>query len=132
MLDKFTKTAFGQEVTRNCTTRFLKELPERTRLVVMFGLGSKLKYVQASFELFRYARGGQWRRINEVSYTDGKVVVVHVEHFKGRNHVPRWLGEQVHVRSELSEMAARAVALALQDDLQAYSSENEAWRLTSR
>jgi hypothetical protein len=133
MLDKFTKTAFGQEVTRNCTTRFLKELPERTRLVVMFGLGTKSNYVQASFELFRYARGGQWRRINKVAYTDGKVVVVHVEHFKSLGpHIPNWLGEKVHVRSQLSELAAQAVALALQDDLQAYSSESEARRLTSR
>lgn len=114
MLDKFTGTAFGQEVSQNCTERFLKDLPARTRLIIMLGLGSKLNYVDASFELFQHARGGQWRRINEVAYTDGKVVVVHVEHFKSQgNLIPRWLGQQAHPRSHYSELAAQAVALAI-------------------
>jgi hypothetical protein len=114
MLDKFTMTSFGKEVSRNCTERFLKDLPTRTRLIVMLGLGTKLNYVEASFNLFRHARGGQWRRINDVAYTDGEVVVVHVEHFKSQgNLIPRWLGQEAHPRSQYSELAARAVALAL-------------------
>ncbi|MFM0521616.1 hypothetical protein PQR08_29735 [Caballeronia jiangsuensis] len=122
MLDKFTMVPFGKEVSRNCTERFLKDLPARTRLIVMFGLGTNLNYVEASFDLFRHARGGQWKRINDVAYTDGKVVVVHVEHFKSQgNLVPRWLGQDVHPRSRYSELAAQAVALALTENARAAS-----------
>jgi hypothetical protein len=39
MLDKFVATPFGQEIGRNCSTRFLAGLPSETRLVVLFGLG---------------------------------------------------------------------------------------------
>jgi hypothetical protein len=117
MLDKFTRTAFGSEITRNCVMRFLKDLPARTRLIVMFGMGTDLNYVEASYELFRDARGGQWERINDVAYTDGKVVVVHVEHFQSQgNLIPRWLGLEAHPRSRYSEMAAQAVAFSFARD----------------
>lgn len=39
MLDKFIATPFGASVAMNCTTTFLRDLPEETRLVVLFGLG---------------------------------------------------------------------------------------------
>ena len=41
MLDKFVATPFGQEVAGNCSTAFLAALPASTKLVIMFGLGSK-------------------------------------------------------------------------------------------
>jgi len=112
MLDKFVATSFGQEISLNCTTRFLKSLPIRTKLIVMFGLGSKLNYVQESFELYKKARGGEWRWINDVAYTDGKVTIVHVEHFASQGAlIPQWLGERGHHRSEYGRMAAQAVSL---------------------
>lgn len=110
MLDKFTATAFGKEVTMNCISRFLGALPDRTKLIVMFGMGSKLNYVNASFELFRVARGGDWKMLNEVAYTDGIITVVHVEHFASQGAlIPQWLGERNHVRSHYGRLAAEAV-----------------------
>lgn len=114
MLDKFVATPLGKEVSTNCTTRFLKNLPSRTKLIVMFGMGSKLNYVRESFELYKKARGGEWKWINEVAYTDGKVAVVHVEHFASQGAlIPRWLGEHDHPRSQYGKMAKQAVTLAL-------------------
>lgn len=111
MLDKFVATPFGREISSNCTTQFLKTLPTKTKLIVMFGMGSKLNYVRESFALYQKARGGIWRWINEVAYTDGKVTVVHVEHFASQgNLIPRWLGEQAHERAQYGKMAAGAVA----------------------
>lgn len=114
MLDKFVATSFGKEVSANCTSQFLKNLPARTKLVIMFGMGSKLNYVGESFELFKTTRGGQWHMINDVAYTDKKVTVVHVEHFASQGAlIPQWLGERGHERSRYGSMAAEAVALAM-------------------
>lgn len=111
MLDKFVATPFGKEVSSNCTTMFLKELPLKTKLIVMFGMGTGLNYVRNSYELYRQARGGDWRWINEVFYTDGKVVVVHVEHFASQgNLLPRWLGEGGHSRAQYGIMAQQAIS----------------------
>lgn len=81
MLDKFVAASFGQEVARNCATAFLAELPARTKLVIMFGLGTKLNYVREARRLISSVRPGTWRTVNEVAYSDGKVMFVHVEHF---------------------------------------------------
>jgi hypothetical protein len=111
MLDKFVATNFGKAVSANCTAQFLKKLPTKTKLVVMFGMGSKLNYVGESFELLKKVRGGQWHMINDVAYTDGKVTVVHVEHFASQGAlIPQWLGERNHERSRYGVMAAEAVA----------------------
>lgn len=114
MLDKFVATSFGKEISQNCTTRFLKDLPSRTKLIVMFGMGSKLNYVRESFELYKKARGGEWRWINDVAYTDDKVTVVHVEHFASQGpYIPQWLGERDDPRSRYGVMAAQAVKFLL-------------------
>lgn len=117
MLDKFVAAPFGKEISTNCTERFLKYLPARTKLIVMFGTGSKLSYVRESFSLYKKARGGEWQWINDVAYTDGKVTVVHVEHFKSLGaYVPQWLGEgkhKNHKRAAYGVMAAIAVAEAV-------------------
>lgn len=114
MLDKFVATSFGQTVARNCTDRFLGRLPPRTKLVVMFGLGTKLKYVKESFKLYQAARGGAWTWLNDVSYSDGQIVVVHVEHFASLGAlIPQWLGQGNHERSRYGKMAQDAVAHAI-------------------
>lgn len=114
MLDKFVATPFGKEISNNCTMRFLKNLPSRTKLILMFGMGSKLNYVRESFELYKKARGGEWAQINKVAYTDGEVTVVHLEHFASQGPlIPQWLGERDHPRSQYGRWAAQAVALAL-------------------
>jgi hypothetical protein len=110
ILDKFVATPFGASVASNCTTAFLHDLPIETRLVVMFGLGSKLNYVASAYELFRRVRPGSWRKINQVSYTDGRITVVHVEHFAAQGAlIPNWLGENDHARSHLGGLAQSGV-----------------------
>ena len=110
MLSKFIATPFGASVATNCSTAFLRDLPGETRLIVMFGLGTGLNYVVSAYELFGRARIGNWRMINSVAYTDGKVTVVHVEHFASQGAlIPNWLGENTHPRSNLGRLARAAV-----------------------
>lgn len=112
MLDKFVAIPFSQQ----CTSRFLGNLPTETKLVIMFGLGSKQNYVRESYRLFQMARpSSEWKLINEVSYTDGKITVVHVEHFASQGVlIPSWLGENKHDRSRLGDMAKSSVESAMQ------------------
>jgi hypothetical protein len=110
MLDKFIATSFGTSVAINCTTTFLRDLPIETRLIVMFGLGTDLNYVSSAYGLFRRARPGAWKMINSVAYTDGKITVVHVEHFASQGAlIPNWLGENAHPRSNLGLLSKAAV-----------------------
>ena len=110
MLDKFVKTPLGRDVTGRCAARFLGDLPPQTTLVVMFGLGRKCNYVGEARKLVQQARPGAWRAVNQVSYTDGTVTFVHVEHFASQGPlVPNWLGENQHERAQLGAMAREAV-----------------------
>lgn len=111
MLDRFVATNFGRRISENCGTRFLSGLPEPTRLVVMLGLGSKLNYVRACRSLFERIRPGQWHDLNEVSYTDGTITVVHTEHFASQGALlPNWLSSEGHDRGQLGLLARAAVA----------------------
>ena len=113
MLDKFVATDFGTMVASNCVKKHLCDLPTSTKLIVMFGMGQKLNYVKAAFDLYKSARGGDWRWLNEVSYTDGKIVVVHVEHFASQGRlVPEWL-DMTSERGGWGVMARNSVTLAL-------------------
>ena len=110
MLDKFVATSFGQSVAGNCTTSFLTNLPKRTKLVIMFGLGTKGNYVREAYQLFQKAIPGDWKKINDVAYTDGDITVVHVEHFASQGAlIPNWLGEKNHERGILGKSAQDAV-----------------------
>lgn len=114
MLDKFMGTQFGNEVATNCASEFLSTLPAKTRLVVMFGLGTKLNYVSATRKLLEATRGGKWRTLSEVAYSDGHVTFVHVEHFASQGALlPNWLGENIHPRSEYGRKAREAVQAVL-------------------
>ncbi|MCX4195639.1 hypothetical protein OMR07_08570 [Methylobacterium organophilum] len=114
MLDGFVGAPFGREVASNCGRRFLANLPPATRLVVMFGLGTKGNYIRQARTLIQQARPGRWRTVNEVAYADEKVTFVHVEHFASQgNLLPRWLGEGDHIRGRFGNMAQQAVAEAL-------------------
>lgn len=116
MLDRFVGSSFGARVTSNCASQFLKDLPQRTKLVVMFGLGTRLNYVRESLALFRRVRPGRWTELNDVAYTDGRITVVHVEHFAAQGAlIPNWLGERAHARSELGRQAREAVRAALSE-----------------
>lgn len=110
MLDKFVATDFGQRVSKNCTSQFLASLPSRTKLIVVFGLGTKMNYVREARKLMAQARPGNWVTVNDVAYSDGSVTVVHVEHFASQGAlIPNWLDENDHPRSELGNLAKEAV-----------------------
>lgn len=110
MLDNFIATPFGKDVATQCVKKFLGNLAPQTRLIVMFGLGTKLNYVKSSYELFELTRPGNWKVINKVAYTDGKITVVHVEHFASQGKlIPNWLGVNDDPRSEYGRYAIEAV-----------------------
>lgn len=114
MLDKFVAAPFGNEITGRCASRFLGNLPHATKLVVLFGLGSGGNYVREARKLIQRARPGHWRLINDVAYTDGKVVFVHVEHFASQGAlIPSWLGDRPGDRAKLGILAREAVRQAL-------------------
>jgi len=114
MLDKFMATDFGQTVAENCATEFLASLPASTKLVVMFGLGTKQNYVREAFKLFERVRPGQWHWVNDVAYSDSKITVVHVEHFASQGAlIPNWMGKNPHDRSRLGLLARSSVRDAL-------------------
>ena len=114
MLDKFVAAPFGQEVARKCATRFLGVISPSTKVVVMFGLGSKGNYINESRKLFQQSQPGRWTMFNEISYTDGKLMVVHVEHFASQGALlPNWLGEKPHERARLGVLAREATQIGL-------------------
>jgi len=122
MLDKFVASVFGRTIANNCASQFLKHLPAETKLVVLFGLGTKGNYVAEARKVIQQARPGPpWRTINEVAYTDGVVTFVHVEHFASQGRlIPDWCGEPnpkkgnaISARSRLSELAYAATQGAL-------------------
>lgn len=117
MLDKFVATDFGNEVAGNCASSFLADMPSSVKLVVMFGLGTDKNYVRASRKLIEKARNKEMKWINDVSYSDDEIVVVHVEHFAAQGSlIPQWLGDGEHEgceRSILSAMAIQGVSNAI-------------------
>ena len=128
MLDKFVATSFGRTIANNCASNILRNLPAETKLVVLFGLGTKGNYVSEARKVIQRARPDRpWRTINEVAYTDGQVTFVHVEHFASQGRlIPDWCGEPdpkkgnaVSPRSRLGELAYKAAQAALGPSLSA-------------
>lgn len=116
MLDKFVATSFGQAVAERCSARFLGHLPPKTKLVLMFGLGTKGNYVREVRKLAEKSRPGRWQTLSEIAYTDGTVTFVHVEHFAAQGALlPNWLGENPRERARLGILAREAVRIALGD-----------------
>jgi hypothetical protein len=124
MLDRFAATPFGREVVGRCAARFLANLPEETRLVLMFGMGSELNYVgECERAIHAVRRRPGWRRYDDVSYGDDVVTFVHVEHFASQGAlIPNWLGDigadgepKDPKRVRLASLSAAAVRRALAD-----------------
>lgn len=96
--------------------RYLGELPPNTKLIVMFGLGTKLNYVKACHNIFQSIMGGDWRRLNAISYSDGRITVVHVEHFSSQGRlIPNWLGENDDKRAVYGQLAKSTIQDALDE-----------------
>jgi hypothetical protein len=114
MIDQFMATPFGQQIATTCATRFLRDLPAETKLIVMFGLGAGGSYIATARKAIQLARRGAWRTMNEVAYCDGKITVVHVEHFASQGaNIPNWLGQNNHPRARLGILAREAVTMAI-------------------
>ena len=114
MLDKFTASSFGSDIVSRCGSRFLGNLPTETRLVVMLGLGTSGNYVKSCRDLFASVRPGGWQIINDVAYTDGKITVVHTEHFQSQGAlIPNWLSGERHPRGLLGILSRDGVNYAL-------------------
>jgi hypothetical protein len=114
MLGKFIASSFGEQVLNNCSARFLSVLPKETKLIVMLGLGTNGKYVSDCRQAFGKARPGKWRTVNDVTYTDGKIFVVHTEHFASQGALlPNWLSGNQHKRGRLGQLARAGVEMAL-------------------
>ena len=110
MIDQFMATPFGERISTSCATRFLGQLPTETKLVIMFGLGTGRDYVTTARRAIEKGRPGVWRTVNDVAYTDGKITVVHVEHFASQGaNIPNWLGQNDHPRAHLGSLARDAV-----------------------
>lgn len=87
-----------------------RNLPPATRLVILFGIGTRENYVTAARNVIEQARPGTWTTINEVAYSDGKVTFVHVEHFASHaSLLSRWLSEYDNDRAKYGVMAREAV-----------------------
>ena len=67
-----------RQLLTNCATRFLTELPERLRLVLMLGLGNP--YIERCRALMGSIYGGRLEPINEVAYRNERATWVHVIH----------------------------------------------------
>jgi hypothetical protein len=120
MLENFSSHPFGRTVIANCGDRHLNNLPPSVKIIVLFGLGKNLSrtgcdfsYVANARQVIGEIRGRSMTPFNGVSYYDEEVVVVHTEHFSGRNHLNNWLDPK-HPRNALCHQAKSAVAFALQ------------------
>jgi len=114
MLDRFLNTEFGRRIASTCVTQFLGDLPRKTRLVVLMGMGTGGNYIHACSELLKSSRSSHWTKINEVAYADERIVVVHTEHFASQGAlIPNWLSGTAHERGRLGLLAREAVDYAL-------------------
>lgn len=110
MLDRFADTPFGQDVISNCSKRFLSNLTDPAQLVVMLGMGTKQNYVESCRKAFAAARPGPWAPLNDVAYSDGRLTVVHTEHFAAQGAlIPNWLSGNRHPRGRFGLLAREAV-----------------------
>lgn len=98
----------GKDWIGNCTRRFLAALPSRLETVVL--LSNDDTYVDACFDKVR-ALHAKTQRINEVAYSDGKVLWVHVVHVGGTgfNHMASWFEGKPNKQGRKRELALSAV-----------------------
>lgn len=120
MLGRFVEAPFGMTVAENCIRRHLGDLPRETRLVLLFGMGPKLRYVAAARHLIKKARPSrQWSDLSEIAYRDERVTFVHLEHFAVQGSLlSDWLGlpnkeGKISPRSHYGKLAQAAVRAAL-------------------
>ena len=90
IINSSAKDKNAQRIISNCMNTFLKDLPERLKIIIM--LSNDDKYMDACFESFSKIYTGL-KRINQVSYTNGKITWIHTIHPSGASgkHRIDWL-----------------------------------------
>lgn len=106
ILQKFAKGDVTAQVAKNCVDQFLRELPARTKLVVL--LGNEARYIEFCKGQVERARG-EARAVNAVSYDSVGVRFVHVIHAKAQGAlIPDWLAGR-NSQQEKRRLAVKAV-----------------------
>jgi hypothetical protein len=98
----------GADWIGNCMGRFLTKLPPRLETVIL--LSNDDAYTDACFDRVRRLHP-KTRRINQVAYSDGRVVWIHVVHFGGTgfNHMTSWLEGKANKQGRKRDMAVAAL-----------------------
>lgn len=110
ILQKFAKGDVTAQVAKNCVDQFLRELPARTKLVVL--LGNEARYIEFCKGQVERARG-EARAVNAVSYDSVGVRFVHVIHAKAQGAlIPDWLAGR-NSQQEKRRLAVEAVGAQL-------------------
>lgn len=80
-----------RRLLKNCANRFLRYLPSELKLVMMLGVQDG--YIKRCRWLIEVLHGGDYRYINPVAYSTGRVIWVHVPHPSGSNngHIRDWM-----------------------------------------
>ena len=93
----------------NCSNRFLRRFPSQLKLVVMLGVGDE--YMKRCQRLIAAIHGGDFREVNPVAYSTGRVTWVHVTHPSGQNgHFEEWVaGAGSDSKTTKRDLAKKAV-----------------------
>ena len=101
----------AQEFVRNCSQEFLASLPERLKIVVL--MSNDDEYIESCFRAFK-ALHPKLERFNDVSYTNGEVMWVHIIHAAGTagRHREDWLHGESGKQARKRELAIQAIKMS--------------------
>ena len=101
----------AQIYVRNCASKFLGDLPNRVKLIVM--LSNDAGYIDACFLTMKYLYPSVVRH-NQVSYGNDQTTWIHVIHPSGSSgrHIPTWLGSDTGKQAMKREAALEGVRIS--------------------
>ena len=101
----------AQEYIRNCASKYLGDLPKRTKLIVM--LSNDDGYIDACYLVFKHLYPNIMRH-NQVSYGNDQVTWIHVIHPSGSSgrHIPAWLNDETGKQAMKREAALAGVRIS--------------------
>ncbi|SHJ99811.1 hypothetical protein SAMN02745216_02673 [Desulfatibacillum alkenivorans DSM 16219] len=98
----------ARQYIRNCSNEYLFNLPTRLKLILMMGNGDD--YIGDCFNMMAEIHP-EIKRINEVAYSNGAVIWVHLVHPSGAgmSHIKAWLEADNGKQAEKRKAAIEAV-----------------------